>query len=126
MSGKIISILLCLVTLAVGGGVYYAQVYGYYEDVTLGEVRLTAQDGEVEEIEIAQFQGIDAESSPIRYRACFTTPLSIAALQEGFEAFEEAEPRTAPGWFDCFDARAIGDALRDGSAVALTGQRNFE
>ncbi|MEM9350032.1 MAG: DUF6446 family protein [Pseudomonadota bacterium] len=127
MSGKLISIFLCLVTLAVGGGVYYAQVYGFYYDVAEDEVRMTnLVTEEPEPILIEAFQAIDADSSPIRYRACFTTPTSLATLTETYEIFDEAEPLTAPGWFDCFDARALGDMIREGTAIAFTGTRNLE
>ncbi len=29
---------------------------------------------------------------------------------------------TAPGWFDCFDANAIGEALERGEALAFLSQ----
>lgn len=127
MSGKIVSILLALVTLAVGGGVYYAQVFGYYEDQPVEDVLLTSLvSGTPEPILSEGFQAIDADSSPIRYRACFTTPMSLALLTETYETFENAEPLNAPGWFDCFDARALGDELANGTAIAFTGTRNLE
>ncbi|MEM1232770.1 MAG: DUF6446 family protein [Pseudomonadota bacterium] len=127
MAGKIITVLLILVTLAVGGGVYYAQVYGFYADVALEDVQMTAlTSGQPETILFDDFTAIDAESSPIRYRACFTTPTSLATLTETYEIFDEAEPLTGPRWFDCFDAQAIGDMLSTGEAIAFTGTRNFE
>ncbi|MEM6596101.1 MAG: DUF6446 family protein [Pseudomonadota bacterium] len=127
MAGKIITVLLALITLAVGSGVYYAQVYGYYEELSPEDVVLTNLANGVPEAILADgFTGIDAESSPIRYRACFTTPSSLAMLTETFEIFEDAEPLTAPGWFDCFDAEAIAAELRTGTAIAFTGTRNFE
>ncbi|MEM1235923.1 MAG: DUF6446 family protein [Pseudomonadota bacterium] len=127
MAGKLITVLLCLVTLAVGGGVYYAQVYGFYEEVADERVEITGLvSGIPEDIIFDDFQAIDAGSSPIRYRACFTTPMSLAMLTETYETFEGAEPLTAPGWFDCFDARALGDELDAGTAIAFAGTRNLE
>jgi hypothetical protein len=70
------------------------------------------------------FTAIDANSSPIRYRACFTTPMSHALLSETYEIYEQAEPLTAPEWFDCYDAQAIGKALEEGRALAFLGQRD--
>jgi hypothetical protein len=32
---------------------------------------------------------------------------------------------TAPGWFGCFDAEAIGEALKEGRAVAYLGEENI-
>ncbi|MEL6915719.1 MAG: DUF6446 family protein [Pseudomonadota bacterium] len=127
MAGKIIAVLLALVTLGVGGGVYYAQVYGFYYDVEDARVELTSlASGAPEAIPAADVDAIDADSSPIRFRACFTTSQSLEALAATYEVFEDAEPLTAPGWFDCFDAEAIGAMLRTGEAVAFTGTRNLE
>ncbi|MEM6275659.1 MAG: DUF6446 family protein [Pseudomonadota bacterium] len=127
MAGKFITILLALVTLGVGAGVYYAQVYGYYEEVAPEDVALTnLTTGEPEAILADDFRGIDAESSPIRYRACFTTPTSLATLSETYEIFDGAEPLTAPGWFDCYDAETLGAQIASGEAIAFTGIRNFE
>ena len=39
--------------------------------------------------------------------------------------FEKAEPRNAPGWFDCFDAEAIGAELEAGTALTFLSQKNF-
>jgi len=58
-------------------------------------------------------------------RACFTTPLGEPYLSETYAAYDSAEPLTAPGWFDCFDARAIGEALEAGSALAFLGERDI-
>ena len=69
--------------------------------------------------------GIDGESSPIRFRACFTTPLSVAMLTETYRTYDGAEPLNAPGWFGCFDAAAIGKALETGEAVAFLSQADI-
>ncbi len=34
-------------------------------------------------------------------------------------------PLNAPGWFDCFDADAIGEALETGEALAFLGSRDI-
>ena len=47
-------------------------------------------------------------------RACFTTPLTQATLTETYQLYDRPTPLTAPGWFDCFDADAIGEALLAG------------
>ncbi|MGR3492421.1 MAG: DUF6446 family protein [Shimia sp.] len=127
MSGKIVGMIILLSAALVAGGVYYAQIFGFYDEVAVDEVRLTSLvSGDPEPIVAEVTRAIDAESSPIRYRACFTTPMSHAMLTETYEVFEGAEPLNAPGWFDCFDAEAIGAALREGTAIAFTGQRNIE
>ena len=123
-----IIIVAMLLIAAVGGGVlYYQQVYAYYDTVAASPdaVQLTSvSTGEAEPIVVAEFQGIDAISSPLRYRACFETPLSLAMLTETYQIVDNAEPRVAPGWFDCFDAAQIGADLRT-DAVAFMGIENI-
>ena len=37
---------------------------------------------------------------------------------------EDATPRNAPGWFDCFDAEGIAAQLEAGTALAFLGGKN--
>lgn len=114
--------------LLAGGAMYYLQVYAFYEEVSAqgDDVQLVSlMSGEPELILFENFQAIDGSSSPIRYRACFTTEMSHALLSETYVAFENAEPRNAPGWFDCFDAEAIGAELEVGTALTFLSQKNF-
>ena len=112
--------------LIAGTALYYLQVYGFYQEVTAGDVELVSVVSEMPEpIPFDGLTAIDADSSPIRYRACFTTDYSLALLSEGYVLAEKATPRNAPGWFDCFDAAAIGEALENGTALAFIGQKNI-
>ncbi|MFG5383372.1 DUF6446 family protein [Yoonia sp. R2-816] len=116
-----------MLAVIAGALLYYQQVYAYYTLVQAenADVRLTnLVTGEAEPILFDNFQAIDADSSPIRYRACFTTPLSLATLTETFVIRDDAEPRTAPGWFDCFDAEQIGADLQ-GEAIAFLAVENI-
>ncbi|MFK7870963.1 MAG: DUF6446 family protein [Roseobacter sp.] len=125
MSGKIIGIVILLSAALAGAGLYYLQIYGFYEAVAEEDVTLVSVvSQEPESILFDSFQAIDADSSPIRYRACFTTTQSLAFLTESYVLIEEATPRNAPGWFDCFDAQAIGEALETGEALAFLGAKN--
>ncbi|MBF9035674.1 histidine kinase [Rhodobacterales bacterium HKCCE2091] len=127
-SGQVMAIAIVAATALFGAGLWYTQTRAYYVEVEAGdpagEVLVTRHDGTAEPLLVEAFSGIDADTSPIRYRACFTVPMSLAALTETYRAYPEAEPLTAPGWFDCFDADAIGAALDDGSAFAFLGQSN--
>ena len=38
---------------------------------------------------------------------------------------DEQTPRNAPAWFDCFDAEAIAEELKAGSALTFLGQKNI-
>lgn len=123
--GKILTIALLVTALLAGGALYYLQVYHFYREVQLasdgGEVAMTITlaGGEAVDLPARDFAGIDADSSPIRFRACFTTRLPQDA---GLVPYDAAEPLNAPGWFDCFDAQAIGAALQEGRARAYLGQ----
>jgi len=131
MNGKIAAGVIVVAAFIVGVAVYYLQVYAFYEEVELAEnapaVELTSlMSGAPEEIIAENFEAIDADSSPIRYRACFTTPMSHSMLTETYEPYEGAVPLTGPGWFECYDAAVVGAALESGAALAFVGQRDIE
>lgn len=119
-----------VISLIAGAVMYYLQVYGFYTEVadTSGEAVMLTDlvSGEPEPILYEDFQAIDAESSPIRYRACFTTIMELPSLTEFYEGVDRPAPRTAPPWFDCFDAEELGQELADGTALAFMGTRNIE
>jgi hypothetical protein len=127
MNGKIVGVFIVVSSLIVGAALYYLQVYGFYQqvDAPAGGITLVSiANDEAEVIPQDGYRAIDADSSPIRYRACFTTPYSLALLTETFQMVEDVEPRNAPGWFDCFDAKAIGDELEAGTALTFLGAKN--
>lgn len=127
MNGKIIVTSILLSALVGGIALYYLQIYGFYEPVEAEEVALVSVVSDLPEpISIDNFQAIDAESSPIRYRACFTTDMSLSLLTETFVGLEDATPRNAPHWFDCFDADAIADELKAGTALPFLGEKNVD
>ena len=127
-SGRLLTGAIVLSALLVGFGVYYTQVYAFYREIPAGspeaQIRLTTLEGAVEPILTDGFRGIDADSSPIRFRACFHTSQSMATMTETYRTYEGATPLIAPSWFSCFDAGAIDAALTGGTAVAYMGEEN--
>ncbi len=125
MSGKLIAGFLVGIALIAGAAMYYLQVYAFYEDVALTRdggavtINITTNGESLIELPVNDFRGIDADSSPIRFRACFTTQLP---MDVGFKVPEDAVPLNAPGWFDCFDAARIGEDLASGAARAYLGE----
>ena len=115
--------------LIAGAALYYLQVYAFYYEVNAedaGNVQMTSLfTGEPEPILFENFKAIDADSSPIRFRACFQTPFSQAMLTETYVTYPQAEPLTAPRWFDCFQAGDIGADLASGVAIAFLGEANL-
>ena len=123
--GKFLAALLLGSAVIAGTSMYYLQVYGLYDEVKTSDVQLVSVvDDLPESISFDNFQAIDSQSSPIRYRGCFTTDLSLSLLSETYVVLEKASPRNAPKWFDCFDAAAIGAELVVGTAVPFLGQKN--
>ncbi|KUJ86215.1 histidine kinase [Ruegeria marisrubri] len=127
--GRILVIVLVLCATVAAAAMYYLQVYGFYYEVEARpgqDVRLVPLDGgEARPITYSGFRAIDADSSPIRYRACFDTDLSLDELSATYTPAKQTEPRTAPGWFDCFDAGEIGQALAEGRARTFIGEKNI-
>lgn len=127
-AGRIAAAAIVISAFVAGAGIYYLQVHHFYRELPAGSVALTLvpRDGtEGEAIEVRDMRAIDATSSPIRFRACFAVARDPAGLTATFEPYPDAEPLTAPGWFDCFDAGEIGTALEDGRARAFLGQREI-
>ncbi|MBF9032302.1 histidine kinase [Rhodobacterales bacterium HKCCE3408] len=127
-SGQILGIGIVLSAAALGAGLWYAQTRAYYVEIDAAapaaEIFVTRFDGGEEPLLVTGFEGIDADTSPLRYRACFETPMSLAAMTETYLPYGEAEPLNAPGWFSCFDSGELAAALDEGSALAFLGQRN--
>jgi hypothetical protein len=129
VNGKIVAGGIVLTGLVAGAAMYWLQVYAFYEPVLFQpgqEIVLTPIASDLPEAIIAEgITGIDASSSPLRFRACFSTPLTLATLTETYRLYESPTPLTAPGWFDCFDADAIGEALERGEALAFLSQADI-
>ncbi|MGI3168731.1 DUF6446 family protein [Pseudooceanicola sp. C21-150M6] len=125
--GKFLAAVIVVSALLAGAGIYYFQVYGYYDEVvpTGDDVYLTDKAGEAVRIPYEDFEAIDAYSSPIRYRACFRTSLSLEEMSEGFQPYAKPVPLQAPYWFGCYEADGIGEALEAGKAQAFLSVENI-
>lgn len=125
-AGKIIVGAIVIVAAVAGGFLWYTAERAFYEPVAFqpgAEIRLVPLTGDQPEaIVVEAVEGIDAASSPIKFRACFRTPLSLAMLTETYREYPGAEPLVAPSGFDCFDAAVIGKALETGEALAFLSE----
>ena len=127
MNGKIVVGVLLVSGLLAGAGMYWMQVYAFYErvDPEVADVQLEGLvSGMSEPVAHENYRGIDADSSPLRYRACFGIAVPLIELRERYVAYPAAVPLEGPGWFDCYDAGEIGAALETGEAVAFLGESN--
>ena len=125
MSGKLAVSLIFLSALI---AMYYLQLYAFYDelDPDAVEIRLIARGSQrPAPLPVENLTAIDASSSPLRFRACFAVGSDKAALAAEFMPYDAPEPLVAPGWFDCFDAREIGQALEQGAALAFLSQENI-
>jgi hypothetical protein len=123
VNGKYLVIGLAGSAAIAGAAMWYLQVHAFYDrlpDTTV--LRVTTEAGP-QPLSLSAFQGIDATSSPLRFRACVTLaqPGELASAVPA----TKPDPLTAPGWFDCFDAAAIGGALQRGEAVAWLSEREI-
>lgn len=110
-AGKLLAGGLVLSGLLAGAGVWYTQVYAFYDELPAAAALPTMQG----DLAVSDFQGIDATSSPIKWRACMTLdPADAAALPP----FPGATPLNAPFWFDCFDSGRLTADLASGAATA--------
>ncbi len=118
-----------IVAIAAGAFLWYTAERAFYDPVAFqpgAEIRLVPlTSDQPEAIVVEGIEGIDADSSPIKFRACFRTPLSLAMLTETYREYDGAEPLVAPSGFDCFDAEAIGKALETGEALAFLSEPNI-
>lgn len=123
--GKIAVIFLVACAAFAAVGIYWTQTRAFWRADDAAQITLFALAGEVEPMPVADLDAIRSDSSPIGFRACFTTPLSLATLTEGYVPVPDAEPTVPPPWFDCFDAGAIVEGLETGRALAFVGHKNI-
>ena len=104
------------IAAVMGAGLWYMiQIapYGELPDQTQVEIAGTP-------LPIKDFRAIDGDNSPLKFRACFSQDWDLG----GFEQTDDANPLVAPGWFECFDAKAITADLDAGNAVGFEAGRN--
>ncbi len=119
--GRIAAIALLLAGLVGGGAMYYLQVYGYYDRLE-PQVDLIAEVPEgVTRLTIAGFEGIDSDSSPLRYRACF----QVMEGHTDLIPYPDPRPLNAPRWLGCFDAGKLEADLAAGRAQSWLVAANF-
>ena len=130
MRGKILVVTILLTSIIAGVTMYYLQIYGFYREVDINQSKgislVNRFTEEADNIEVVNFQGIDSDSSPIRFRACFKVKRNVDVLKEKYKLLDAVKPRNAPKWFDCFNSKRIGEDLSSGSATAFLGSKNFE
>ena len=121
MNGRLVSGFLVAATIIAGAAAWYLQQYGFYDRIDPASpqaaLALQTETGPVA-LQVTGFQGIDATSSPIRWRACG----QVQQIPDAPVPYADATPLIGPRWFDCCDASTIGADLESGAAQAVLGQ----
>ena len=117
MKGSILMGGTLLVAAAMGAGLWYSSNSAYYYEVN-GLTEVAVGDAV---LPVSDYRGIDADTSPLKMRACFTANWDVALDTTDAEG---AEPLIAPTWFNCFDAKQIAGDLQSGAATVLLALQN--
>ena len=144
VNGKFLVSVLVACCIIAGAGLVYTQNYAYYQQVELDsttdlgedhdrsgsmaatDIRLTSLAGGIPEpIPVSAFSGIDARTSPLKFRGCFVSAHSLEQLKQRYVQADHAVPLRPPAWFDCFDVQKLTEDLAAGNAVAFLGEREI-
>ncbi len=111
-SGTVVGLGLAIIAVTFGATLWWFQTRAFYERVEgLESVAFRGRG-----LLVTDYTGIDASSSPLKLRACFTQAWTLNDVPP----HPKPTPLVAPAWFDCFDAAAIGADLESGAATAYT------
>jgi hypothetical protein len=124
-SGRWLVVAIVGITAVFGLAMWWFQTRAYYEPVETAALVVTSETGEEIPLDPRGFEGIDAETSPLRFRACFNLDADGRATALRGAPYDAPTPLTAPGWFDCFDAEAVGEALAAREARAVLSEREI-
>ncbi len=101
---------LLVFTAVFAAALVWFQFFAFYQRTTLDTLTVAGQP-----VAVANYEGLDAATSPLKRRGCFTAdPAAFAAA----EPAPDATPLLAPFWFGCFDAEALSTDLAAGLATA--------
>lgn len=87
--------------LIFGMAFWWFQQHAFLEETWAEDVVIAGQA-----YPVTEWEGVRSDSSPLKLRACFLLQADVTAPPA-----LDAEPLVGPGWFKCFNAKTIGDAL---------------
>ena len=118
-SGRRVAIAIIAITAGFAGALWYAQTRAYFETLDRADLVVTTPAGDQVALAHTGFEGIDAASSPLRFRGCFTLDAAGLARVAAAAPHPDPTPLIAPDWFACFDAETLTRDLAGGAARAV-------
>lgn len=114
-------------TAVFAAALWYFQTYAFYEvsKPTDFNLSLTLVEGGEEVLLAHGFEVLTADTSPLKFRACFRVENSLPMLTETYALYDDATPLQPPSWFECFNTREITEALESGEALAFLAKKNI-
>ena len=97
---------------------FYFQNFAYYERLDVKNKLLI----EKKMVEVTRYNGIDASSSGLKLRECFTI-IDESFDSKGLTKYQKPTPLNAPFWFGCFNAGSITKDLNTNKAVAFLSKK---
>ena len=97
---------------------FYFQNFAFYKRVETKN-RLLIQK---KVVEVINYYGIDARSSGLKLRECFTVADEAFDIK-GLTRYQKPTPLNAPFWFDCFNAESITKDINTNKAVAFLSKK---
>ena len=97
---------------------FYFQNFAFYERLTV-KSRLAI---EKKMVEVINYNGIDASSSGLKLRECFTVTEESFEIED-LTIYQNPTPLNAPFWFECFNAESITLDLNANKAVAFLSKK---
>ncbi|MBF9047562.1 histidine kinase [Rhodobacterales bacterium LSUCC0031] len=124
-SGRLIAMAIIGITALFAAVLWYAQTRAYFTTLDRADLVVALPSGDRAALAHDAFVGIDAASSPLRFRGCFM--LGATGLAQVAEAmpYPDPTPLIAPDWFDCYDAGVIVSGLADGTARAVLSEHDI-
>ena len=89
MSGRVVVVAILLITAVFGGFQWWFHTRAYYAPIESAELAIALDDSTEMTLSYSDFEGIDADTSPLRFRACFTLDVSALAATEGAVTYDE-------------------------------------
>ena len=126
MNGKAVALGILGAAVLAGGALYYLEQFHWYDVIEAGSgtIEIAAVEGEPIRLPVTLLRLAEGSSSPLKFRACFATATTSAAIDRRAQVYPDPVPTVAPITFPCFNADSIAAALASGNATAYLSRSN--